>query len=348
MDILNKTYKVTSQISYGNNSKIKWAYMVLNYDELKVLESARKLSKNHSLYKKIQWLDITGSMISFKIRNYLTKTEQYQIKLGEVYVVIIAYVDKENMVLKDSYYIIYPEKEYYYIRSDYESKDLRQGWINFFYGKSPDNYKLSQLCVNTKLEKVKVYGKYTGFRVLLRDKYFDNNLYWMSTKNINLYLSNEPLQKSSESKAKLIVNINNSKPSKMTNYYGDYFYSFTGVLSYKNINNKYVNVNVNLDSYNGDNIHINESNIINGAYNIKYPDHSHYLAAKYNEEFNYIWFPIEYNNEGRYIHSGLVSNGCVSVSQPGAWKDLCIYLLSFMNDNDVFIGTIEFTYIGEK
>lgn len=347
MDILNKTYKVTSQISYGNNSEIKWAYMVLTYEELEVLKNAQKLTKNHSLYKKLYWLDTTGSIINFKISNYLTNTEQYQVKLGEVYVVIIAYIDKENIVLKDSYYIIYPEKEYYYIKSDYKSNELRQGWIYFRYGKSPDNYTLSPLYVNVKLEKVKVHGKFTGFRVLLRDKYFDNNLYWMSTENINLFLSNKPLPKSSEGKAKLIVNINNSKPSKMTNYDGDDFYSFTGVLSYTNINNKLINIKVNLDSYYDDNIHINESNIINGTYNIEYPDHIHNLAAKYNEELNYIWFPIEYNNENRYIHSGLVSNGCVSVSQQGVWQDLCIYLLSFMNDNDIYLGTIEFIYKGE-
>ena len=156
MDILNKTYKVTSQISYGNNSEIKWAYMVLTYEELEVLKNAQKLTKNHSLYKKLYWLDTTGSIINFKISNYLTNTEQYQVKLGEVYVVIIAYIDKENIVLKDSYYIIYPEKEYYYIKSDYKSNELRQGWIYFRYGKSPDNYTLSPLYVNVKLEKVKV------------------------------------------------------------------------------------------------------------------------------------------------------------------------------------------------
>ncbi len=347
MDILNKTFKISAKISSGDSNQIKWLYMVLTYEECKVLASSTKLAKYNSLYKKIILLDNTGSDIDFVINQCLTKVEQDKVKLGKFYTVIIAYIDKENISLKNNFYIIYPEKEYYYIKPDYEAKNLRQGWITFLNGLLPENCNVSELCVNTKLEKVKEHGKYTGFRVLLRDKYFDNNLYWMSTKNINLYLSNEPLPKSSETKAKLIVTIKNSKPTKMTDYYGNYFYSFTGILSYKNISNKDININVNLDSYYGNNIHINESNIINGTYNIKYPDNSHKLAAKYNEEFNYIWFPIEYNSEGRYIHSGQVSNGCVSVSQSGVWKDLCLYLLSFMNDNDINIGIIKFVYTGE-
>ena len=246
MDILNKTYKVTSQISYGNNSKIKWAYMVLNYDELKVLENVRKLPKNHSLYKKLYWLDTTGSILYFKPNIYLEQSEQDKLQSGNVYIVIIPYLDNANIKLCD-------EKVIYYILYNNEAENsLRGGVISLL--KNCNLFSESDIIYikeYSNIEKVVLFNKPISY--ILKEHginqlnnnqpvemfYDDWYIYGIYSKGINKYNITFGLFKMRENETHM-VNQNNkdmSEPSVSVSFIEFDIISFCNDLSNKSIGN---------------------------------------------------------------------------------------------------------------
>lgn len=84
-----------------------------------------------------------------------------------------------------------------------------------------------------------------------------------------------------------------------------------------------------------------------GTYNIMIPDYPH--SQDYTETYRLIepelkhdivWFPIEHEDNSRYVHVGNISNGCVTVLTLNKWSDIYRYLIRHRTPGGKYVGKL--------
>lgn len=78
-----------------------------------------------------------------------------------------------------------------------------------------------------------------------------------------------------------------------------------------------------------------------GIYDIEIPDAPHELGRKYLDRarFALVWFRIGHSGD-RYVHTGSVSAGCLSMNEIKKWDSLCIKMLKARKGDRVSVGTL--------
>lgn len=78
-----------------------------------------------------------------------------------------------------------------------------------------------------------------------------------------------------------------------------------------------------------------------GDYNLLAPDYPHtglysrfYRPDPNQGMFDLVWFPIEYDNNSRYLHMGHLSEGCVTVTNIKEWEALYHKIIRCRSDGD--------------
>lgn len=212
-------------------------------------------------------------------------------------------IDKDSVVRIPLYY--------------YVDKVGSNGWLDFLY----ENTRVS-LPQHTKLQISKEEGSYTLFKVMNgntqilisgKNIFLKGKTVRLSTKNIDKLTRKKPHIGNG---ANLILKHNNNFESRANLIF----------------NNN--NIEVIFDKP------IQTTNI---TYKIFAPDFPHHYSNHYAKQTKYygVWFAIEYGDNSRYIHTGSVSDGCVTVP-PQHWEALCKYLISNqLNQNDKYVGIIK-------
>jgi hypothetical protein len=84
-----------------------------------------------------------------------------------------------------------------------------------------------------------------------------------------------------------------------------------------------------------------------GRYKIKIPDYPHdanmtrfYRSAAPDLMFDQVWFPIDFDNESRYVHVGNVSEGCVTILDLTKWTDLYRRIVGCRIPGTNYVGEI--------
>jgi hypothetical protein len=89
------------------------------------------------------------------------------------------------------------------------------------------------------------------------------------------------------------------------------------------------------------------TSIPNGEYNLRVPDFPH--AEDYTSEYrrvaptlkyDRVWFPVEYDNNSRYVHVGNVSHGCVTVVELERWAEVYEYLIKHRLPGGQYVGKL--------
>lgn len=86
------------------------------------------------------------------------------------------------------------------------------------------------------------------------------------------------------------------------------------------------------------------SNLFNvGVYDIEIPDAPHELGRQYldRSKFALVWFHIGHDSrDDRFLHTGTVSLGCVSMREIEKWDVVCKKLLIVRKDDGVSVGVL--------
>jgi hypothetical protein len=79
-----------------------------------------------------------------------------------------------------------------------------------------------------------------------------------------------------------------------------------------------------------------------GVQDLEIPDEVHEKGAPYLQDspFATTWFRIGHSGD-RYLHPGLVSDGCVTVTDTKKWTEVYNYLIKRRKGDDKSVGTIE-------
>ena len=78
-----------------------------------------------------------------------------------------------------------------------------------------------------------------------------------------------------------------------------------------------------------------------GLYDIEIPDHPHKGGLQYPEAGRgTVWFKIGHSGE-RYLHPGLVSAGCISVTETARWMEIYSTLIKARKGDFVSVGALE-------
>jgi hypothetical protein len=80
-----------------------------------------------------------------------------------------------------------------------------------------------------------------------------------------------------------------------------------------------------------------------GTYLIQCPDRqhdTHYRTSEPNLKYDQVWFCIEYGNNSRFIHPGLVSAGCATVVDFDKWAELHEKLISHRSTDNKHVGRL--------
>lgn len=83
-----------------------------------------------------------------------------------------------------------------------------------------------------------------------------------------------------------------------------------------------------------------------GTYDLEIPDAPHSGGNNYTNQSSYatVWFRIRPGGDNtsvdRYLHTGRISAGCVTMKKIEKWTDIFNYLIN-RRKNDVSVGTIE-------
>jgi hypothetical protein len=78
-----------------------------------------------------------------------------------------------------------------------------------------------------------------------------------------------------------------------------------------------------------------------GLYDIEIPDHPHEGGLNYPEAGRgTVWFRIGHSGE-RYLHPGMVSAGCISVTETTRWMEIYDALIKARKGDFMSIGTLE-------
>lgn len=80
-----------------------------------------------------------------------------------------------------------------------------------------------------------------------------------------------------------------------------------------------------------------------GIYDIEIPDAPHRGGKKYPElKYPFTWFLIGHTGN-RYLHTGVVSKGCITVIERNRWDSLCDILMRARKGDGLSIGTLTIT-----
>jgi hypothetical protein len=78
-----------------------------------------------------------------------------------------------------------------------------------------------------------------------------------------------------------------------------------------------------------------------GTYNLMAPDYPHkgdysrfYRPDETKGQFDLVWFPIEYDDNSRYLHMGHFSEGCVTVTHINEWEALYHKIIRCRSDGN--------------
>lgn len=84
-----------------------------------------------------------------------------------------------------------------------------------------------------------------------------------------------------------------------------------------------------------------------GEYKIRVPDVAHgkdmtefYRKAEPGLRYDQVWFPIEYEDNSRYVHVGNLSEGCVTTATLAKWNALYKYLISHRAYGGGYVGKL--------
>ncbi|MBI2446239.1 MAG: hypothetical protein HYV51_00225 [Parcubacteria group bacterium] len=78
-----------------------------------------------------------------------------------------------------------------------------------------------------------------------------------------------------------------------------------------------------------------------GLYDIEIPDHPHEGGLKYPEAGRgTVWFMIGHGG-ARYLHPGLVSAGCISITETVRWMEIYDALIKARNGDFISVGILE-------
>ena len=79
-----------------------------------------------------------------------------------------------------------------------------------------------------------------------------------------------------------------------------------------------------------------------GTYNIMAPDYPHsgsysrfYRQDRMTGQFDLVWFPIEFEENTRYLHMGHISDGCVTVTNINNWESLYHKIIHSRSDGNI-------------
>lgn len=81
---------------------------------------------------------------------------------------------------------------------------------------------------------------------------------------------------------------------------------------------------------------------IKGVYDIAIPDYPHELGLRYAKDVSHAttWFRINHRDGDRYVHTGGISRGCITIIERGRWDELYAVLISARKDDGMHIGTL--------
>lgn len=79
-----------------------------------------------------------------------------------------------------------------------------------------------------------------------------------------------------------------------------------------------------------------------GVYDLEIPDAPHLGGGSYLERAKLakVWFRIGHSGE-RYLHTGRVTLGCVTMTEIEHWDDLCKVLMKARKGDGKSVGTLE-------
>ena len=82
--------------------------------------------------------------------------------------------------------------------------------------------------------------------------------------------------------------------------------------------------------------------IPNGDWDIEIPDYPHALGASYEDRAKRAktWFRLGHSGD-RYLHTGRISAGCVTVREIQRWDELYAHLIKARNGDGVSVGVLE-------
>lgn len=87
-----------------------------------------------------------------------------------------------------------------------------------------------------------------------------------------------------------------------------------------------------------------------GTYKILIPDRPHdkdytqfYRDVAPGLRYDQVWFPIEYDNNTRYVHVGNLSEGCVTVLDLDKWNKVYEHLIKHRASGGKHVGKLEVT-----
>lgn len=80
-----------------------------------------------------------------------------------------------------------------------------------------------------------------------------------------------------------------------------------------------------------------------GIYDVEIPDVPHKKGRPYIDDAKYalVWFPIVYDTNERYIHTGLGSLGCITLADQKKWDNFCKKLLRARKGDRKHVGTLK-------
>jgi hypothetical protein len=84
-----------------------------------------------------------------------------------------------------------------------------------------------------------------------------------------------------------------------------------------------------------------ENPLLKGLYDLEIPDAPHRGGSAYPEaRYGRTWFRIGHSGD-RYLHTGRVSAGCVTVQEQSRWDELYLSLIAARKGDHVSIGTLQ-------
>lgn len=78
-----------------------------------------------------------------------------------------------------------------------------------------------------------------------------------------------------------------------------------------------------------------------GTYDIEIPDYPHEGGLDYENSATHTttWFRVDHKDD-RYIHTGMRSRGCITLTENNRWDELYIVFISARKGDDVSVGIL--------
>lgn len=238
---------------------------------------------------------------------------------GEVYTWLISHrLDKEHVGTLE---VLFESKTLYVKTED-------DGWLRTLDSKNQDVF----LCACTQVVTLSESGGRTSFKVL--DGPQSGKVLSLKNENVERYLGEQgPVTTG----ARLVVTYG---PRKML-YSAPKRATLDQQTARMTFGTQFADVTLNSEWRSG------YYPLPEGKYRILIPDAPHKIDytdfyRRYQPSLRYdqVWFPIEFEDNSRFVHVGNVSEGCVTVMSLDKWNAIYEYLISHRLNNK-YIGTLE-------